>query len=441
MNTVASQVTLFTDRTVEMVGPVRPGPTLYEWAKQLAENSSDADDPVISEVRALGPDNYPTRALYGRYLEWVYARVVATAPEQLSVTVHATTAIALNGAEPTDLQSLLLDDGTQLDDLDAVVLAQGHLNTALDAEEVELDRFAARHGLTYLAPANPADLDLSRLRPGRPVLIRGLGLNFFDHLSLLTAGRGGWFESTAAGLVYHPSGREPLIYAGSRRGVPYHSRGENEKGPYGRHIPQYLTLELLAALRELAASAGGLDFRRDLWPLVAAEVELVYYRALLVARDNTPDQLRRFTVGHRALAGRDPSAADAELAALLDEFEVEPASRWRWDLMELPYLGQSFSSHRQFQNWLLRHLRADVRHASAGNVRDPVKAALDVLRDLRNEIRLIVDHGGLCGDSYRDHLDRWYTPLNAYLSIGPPAGRIEEMIALIKAGVLRPIPP
>ena len=33
-------------------------------------------------------------------------------------------------------------------------------------------------------------------------------------------------------------------------------------------------------------------------------------------------------------------------------------------------------------------------------------------------------------------LDRWYTPLNAYLSIGPPARRIEEMIALIEAGIL-----
>ncbi len=59
-----------------------------------------------------------------------------------------------------------------------------------------------------------------------------------------------------------------------------------------------------------------------------------------------------------------------------------------------------------------------------------------MLRDLRNELRLIVDHGGLSGASRRDHLDRWYTPLNAFLSIGPPRRRIEEMTALIEAGVL-----
>lgn len=65
-----------------------------------------------------------------------------------------------------------------------------------------------------------------------------------------------------------------------------------------------------------------------------------------------------------------------------------------------------------------------------------MKAALDLLRDLRNEIRLAVDHGGLEGTSHRDDLEGWYTPLNAFLSIGPPASRIEEMGALIEAGVL-----
>lgn len=72
---------------------------------------------------------------------------------------------------------------------------------------------------------------------------------------------------------------------------------------------------------------------------------------------------------------------------------------------------------------------------------DPHKAALDVLRDLRNEIRLVVDHAGLDGDSHRDELDGWYTGLNAFLSIGPPVSRIEEMAALIEAGVLEVVGP
>lgn len=32
MNTVASQVTLFTDDSVDCAGPIRPGPSLHAWA-------------------------------------------------------------------------------------------------------------------------------------------------------------------------------------------------------------------------------------------------------------------------------------------------------------------------------------------------------------------------------------------------------------------------
>ncbi|SIL76589.1 Putative monooxygenase (salicylate/ hydroxybenzoate hydroxylase [Mycobacteroides abscessus subsp. abscessus] len=36
MNTVASQITVFTDDSVAIDGPIEPGPTLYEWAQSLA---------------------------------------------------------------------------------------------------------------------------------------------------------------------------------------------------------------------------------------------------------------------------------------------------------------------------------------------------------------------------------------------------------------------
>jgi hypothetical protein len=38
-------------------------------------------------------------------------------------------------------------------------------------------------------------------------------------------------------------------------------------------------------------------------------------------------------------------------------------------------------------------------------------------------------------------LEHWYTPLNAFLSIGPPPRRVEEMIALIEAGSLEALGP
>ena len=70
-----------------------------------------------------------------------------------------------------------------------------------------------------------------------PVIIRGLGLSFFDLMSRLTEGRGGQFQKAPDGLlVYHPSGREPHIFAGSRRGFPYRAKGRNQKGPGDRLV-------------------------------------------------------------------------------------------------------------------------------------------------------------------------------------------------------------
>ena len=95
------------------------------------------------------------------------------------------------------------------------------------------------------------------------------------------------------------------------------------------------------------------------------------------------------------------------------------------------------------QDWpqWARERWAEVQLELVRDGTDDDTAALDVLRDLRNEIRLLVDHGGLSGDSYRDELQRWYMPLNAHLSIGPPAERIEQFGALMDADVLEVLGP
>jgi uncharacterized NAD(P)/FAD-binding protein YdhS len=439
MNTVSSQVTLFTDDSVECQGPIRPGPSLYAWAAALARSdlaAADFEPSVREEAAALGPDDYPSRAFYGHYLEWVFGRILRTAPEAVEVIVHRTGAARL-ADDAYGRQLLELDDGRILRGLEAVVLAQGHLPVVPTAEEERLSRHAAAHGLRYFPPVNPADLDLGpeTVRPGEPVLLRGLGLNFFDHVALLTTGRGGSFRAADGDrLTYLPSGREPRILAGSRRGVPYHARGDNEKGAHGRHQPLLLTPEVVARLRTRAEAGDWPDFLQDVWPLVAKEAETVYYATLL--GDQGP---------HIGVSFRErylPTAhGSAEEAAVLDGFGIPAADRWDWARLARPHRGAGFSGRRAHRDWLLGHLRQDAEQARLGNVGGPLKAALDVLRDLRNELRLVVDHAGLTGDSHRDHLDRWYTPLNAFLSIGPPRRRIEELEALIEAGVVEVIGP
>ncbi len=468
MNTVASQITVYTDDSVRIDGPVEPGPSLYEWAKSLApEGSPDAtpgrepdrptgpdvpgpnghgpavpgpalpgpdgpDPAALAEAAALGPNTYPTRAFYGHYLHSAFRAVVAAAPPTVTVRVHRSRAVAMADAHgfPGGPQGVRLEDGTRLNRLDAIVLAQGHLPARPTPREARTASLARIHHLDYITPANPADVHVTA-RPGQTVLLRGLGLNFFDHMALFTLGRGGRFEQTDGGLVYRPSGAEPRLYATSRRGIPYHARGENEKGAYGRHLPRLLTTEVVAELRERTRTGGPVRFATDLWPLVSREVEAVYYGALLTARDRGAER-EAFT--DRFLTADDP-------AAVLDEHGVPEADRWSWDRLSRPYAGREFTDRADFRDWLLGHLRQDVADARAGNLSGPLKAALDVLRDLRNEIRMAVDHSGIAGDSYRDDLDGWYTPLNAFLSIGPPVERIEQLIALIEAGVVELLGP
>lgn len=413
MNTVASQATMFTDETVVCHGPIRPGPSFYEWSSKYG--------------LPLGPDDYPTRAQFGEYLQWVFNKTVEDAPSNVGVRIHRAKAIRLDGHDYSP-KSIVLSNGHVIRELAAVILAQGHLPLVADSEQRLITTYADRHGLHYFPPANPADINLSSIAPGEPVTLRGLGLCFFDYMTLLTTGRGGRFVTTSDGLHYISSGKEPRLYAGSRRGIPYHARGDNQKGPYGRHEPVILTEETIRGFRRRARSGHPPDFLKEVWPLVNKEIGTVYYMAMLRHRSLDPSEFQREFLT--------TSSNSPQEVRVLEKYGISEPDRLSWDHIARPFDRLRFEEPSAWRNWLLDHLRQDVREAASGNVNGPLKAALDVMRDIRKEIRMIVDHKGILGSSRHEHLDGWYTPFNAFLSIGPPRRRIEEMIALIEAGVL-----
>lgn len=439
MNTVASQVTMFVDETVDCAGPVVRGPSLYEWARSIALlGSPDVPDAVRAEAEGLGPDDYPSRAFYGSYLRWTRRRITRTAPPSLAFVAHQARAVDVRDTGG-GRQDVVLDDGTTIGGLAAVVLALGHQPHELGPAEADLSRYAERHGLRYVPPGNPADASLDDVPAGEPVLLRGMGLNFFDHLALLTLGRGGEFVREPGGaLAYVPSGREPRLVAGSRRGVPYQARARNEKGASGRHEPRFLTTSVIERLR------AGADFRRDVWPLIDQEVRTVFYAAVVREQGcacDAGDFTEAFAAAGPAEVPADPLAVRETEAQriVLAKFGVERT--WDWRAVAAPYSAADLASTTAFRAWLRSYVDTELAEAHQGNVTGPLKAATDVLRDLRNEIRLVVDHGGISGASYRDDLRRWYMPLNAYLSIGPPAERVEQFGALLDAGVLEVLGP
>ncbi|MDN5967861.1 MAG: FAD/NAD(P)-binding protein, partial [Lacticaseibacillus paracasei] len=202
MNTAASQITLFTDQTVTDVGPFLTGPDLSTWALTTASGYLDAHPEfnnraiLLRQAAALGPNNYASRALYGVYQHWFFDMLVARAGNN-SITFKQQTVVSLaknaaNFTITTDQESWHTDQ---------VVMALGNLKNSLTRDQKALDDYAHAHDLFYLAPGFPEEGDLSTIEPQAPVIIRGLGLSFFDLMSRLTEGRGGRFQKTADGLL------------------------------------------------------------------------------------------------------------------------------------------------------------------------------------------------------------------------------------------------
>ncbi|MFF2251848.1 FAD/NAD(P)-binding protein [Streptomyces sp. NPDC058142] len=393
MNSQSQDVTMFTDDTVELDGPVLPGPALHEWA--------DLDGRAFAD-----------RQLQGAYLRWVYERSVAALPPGVTVRHHPRRALRVSGPRE-GRQQVWLDGRARPLLADTVVLAQGHLDAELDQEQHELSAYAREHGLVHLPPDFTADSDLSALAPGEDVLVRGFGLAFVDLMVLLTEGRGGRYE----GDMYVPSGREPVLYVGSRRGIPYHSKigydWIGERPP----LPRFLGP---AEIDELLARPDGYDFRRDVWPLIDKELGFAHYHRLFTAHP-----------GRTAVAWADfeekYAAAEplsAELQALVASAVPDPADRLDLTALDHPLDGVRHTSYEELQEGLRGYITADLerRHDPAHS---PDLAVFLGLLSVYGQVVRLGDIGS------------WWHGFFSYLASGPPGPRLRQLLALSRAGVVK----
>ncbi|MFC9674315.1 FAD/NAD(P)-binding protein [Streptomyces sp. NPDC056949] len=393
MNSQSQDVTMFTDDTVELDGPVLPGPALHEWA--------DLDGRAFAD-----------RQLQGAYLRWVYEQSVAALPPGVTVRHHPRRALRVSGPREGRQQVWLDGDARPLL-ADTVILAQGHLDAELDEEQRELSAYAREHGLVHLPPDFTADSDLSALAPGEDVLVRGFGLAFVDLMVLLTEGRGGRYE----GDTYIPSGREPVLYVGSRRGIPYHSKigydWTGERPP----LPRFLGP---AEIDELLARPDGYDFRRDVWPLIDKELGFAHYHRLFTAHP-----------GRTAVAWADfeekYAAAEplsAELQALVASAVPDPAHRLDLTALDHPLDGVRHTSYEELQEGLRGYITADLerRHDPAHS---PDLAVFLGLLSVYGQVVRLGDIGS------------WWHGFFSYLASGPPGPRLRQLLALSRAGVVK----
>jgi len=419
-NSLAADVTVLPDASVEVEGPVGEGTTLWQWVERVGRTLPE-DDPVGAEARRLAPTSFPSRPLVNAYLGWVLAQVVDAARPWADVELHATSAVDVRTGEQR-VDVVLADGGVVA--ADAVLLAQGHLDANPTPTERATSRRAADAGLTYVPTGYTADLDLSRLEPGQDVLVRGAGLAFVDLMVLLTSGRGGTFARDDDGrLVYRPSGAEPRLHVGSRRGVPYRAKlGYVWAGP--PVLPRFFTKTAVAEL----FGDRPLDLRADLAPVIARELGWAHYTELFRAHPaRTAMEWEEF--GERY-------AASPDVAALVAE--AVPDARDRFDLAALdrPLAGRRFPDADSLQGWLRDHVRADLARAA-----DPAYSAdaavFTSLLFCHGTVAGLVGAGRLTPRSEAEDLGGWWMNLFSYLASVPPSPRLEELLALSEAGILR----
>jgi hypothetical protein len=268
---------------------------------------------------------------------------------------------------------------------------------------------------------------------GKHVAIDGLGLSAMDSIAALTEGRGGRYirDGSLSGWRYRASGREPQIYLFSRSGLPFHCRPQ-WRPPTVAPQRLYFTAQAIGALRTSAHKSSHnaqLDFKEKVLPLIKDEMRAAFY--LAQARLRSPERMEQ--VRQRLLGAASPEARRAAfdiMAASFGPFEPEDYLNVRgWE-------GNSAHYRQWFQQWVT----ADLARSRLGAQVCPFTQALEVWRDCRDVLRLAADHHGLTDESTLEFYGTWAALSNRLVG-GPQKERYEDLLALIEAGVVRPLPP
>lgn len=415
------------------LAPALAGTTFDQWrSSQRVSPEAGLNAAERAELAGLESTGFPSRALYGRYLRSTLDALLQNLPDGVSVAFHEDRATAVHKQAAGGF-AVVLGSGTLLA-VDSVVLALGHVESLLNLEQRALRRAAESLGLLYVPPAVPADVDWSAIPAGEPVLVRGMGLNFFDVMGQLTEGRGGSFVGEGSALEYVRSGTEPVIIAASRRGTPYRTKATLQ-GYYPTSVTlRYLTPE---SLKRLAVSGVQPGFDHDLWPLLHRDALWAYYSTLVNAQPDAVTDPAGFLVAlDEALrlrshaAGKWEDTVDSVLAV-----HVPPAHRLELLALAAPLAGRSFSSRRELDAAVVDYLRDDALRSARGE-HDPLKMTIGALHHGRSVLKSIVADGGITDESWMSGLRGWFESFVEGLASGPPALRAEQLAALVRAGVV-----
>jgi hypothetical protein len=453
MNTLCGAVTLFTDETTTVLGPITPGPTLHEWcllvrdtldgtqegaAVPAAHRAVFGETPLpheflarrhlVDEARRVRPESHPSRALYGAYLTWCFDHALAMLPAQVTTVRHEARAVAV---EPDGRRERMsLDDGAQIS-VDAVILSPGWIASEPPLAEALLGEHASRRSdLVWVRQGSPVEQPLDAVPAGAPAIVRGLGMGFFDAMALLTVGRGGRFLEEHAGLRYEPSGDEPMLHVTSRRGIPFHAKSQ-----WGGLPPQAEQTYFRAF--DPGVRGGPIDFERDLWPRIVQDAEAGWFRTLWAENreafaGSLHDVLQLVDDPDLVL---DPRAFDDAVSMFV------PNARHRFHLFEAMSPGVSdWASPDAFDRWVVDDVERDLAEARRG-LHSPLKRALWEVNAARKPTSKYMSFTNASAETHASAAHRSFVAFGAMIGSGPPAFRNAQLLALVAAGLVHFIGP
>lgn len=406
-NTVSSQVGIFDVASEFAKGA---GESLTSWAiysgyKKVDEIYCKTTNKTAVPITDV--DHLP-RSLLGEYLSWGYSKIVDSFPENVTIVEHRKVAVDIDQLSQSNLR-IRFDDESNIE-TNYIFLTIGHgtrKNTSADYEFLNFanNQLNKNSNLAYFNSPYPVK-KLDVIDKSSIVAIQGLGLTAYDVISQLTIGRGGKFQEKpdSKELIYIPSGLEPKLILQSRNCLPFSSRGINQKGIAGKHVAKFFTPDAVRGIIQRKGRCGKINFENNILTLIKKEMSY----AFRLCSDINID-INKF----------EPTT---------DELEIIENTLY-------PLKGKTFNGFDDFRCYFISSVRNDLDEAEKGNLTSGIKAATDVLRDVREALRISVEFSQLEPESHESYINDFVSVTNR-ISFGPPKRRNYELLALFDAGLI-----
>jgi hypothetical protein len=364
LNTIASQITLYSGDKAKNFGPTHKGPNLYEFYKDSKKTT---------------PFTYLSRRDFRDYFN-VFIDEQFSRMESLGIKYSFIKDEVINIEKKDNKTGFsLYTKKNMVYESVYTVLTTGHGCIEREEDDLRIENICSVNDIN--------DSILSRSN----VLVKGMGLVFFDIMIELTQGRGGQFIENGKTFKYIPSGKEPFIYPFTRSGIPLLSRvSKKKKEPF--YEPKLFTIENLQQIK-IAKKDKQLDFDIDVLPLLKQELELVY---------------------------------------------KDVDSKGKFDFSKICHPEDNIlkSCYSEYKHSLVSFLIEDIDNSEQGISLSAEKAVAEAIRDMRDNLRFIVEENGLNYNS-QERFHRYWSPIFNRLCVGPPLVRMKQFLALIESGVVK----